>query len=35
LLVATWALWPSSPRQVSVALRPRASGFWLVAGGAF
>ena len=35
LFAATWALWPSSPRGVSVALHPRASGALLLAGGAF
>jgi len=34
-LVLTWALWPSSPRAVSLALRPSSAGVELAATGAF
>lgn len=34
-LVVTWALWPSSPRAVSLAVHPSAAGVELAATGAF
>ncbi len=34
-LALTWALWPSSPKAVSLTLHPQAAGVGLLAGGAF
>ncbi len=34
-LVLTWVLWPSSTNDLAMQVRPRESGFLLVAGGSF